>query len=151
MHHDLDIHPIPEEQAPLFINEPWLMDGTLLELGISRDKLKAPEDQPDNIRVYLPLDINREAILRRLDEIIRRYGRATEANETDFSLDVERLISQFEIYDQIWHVRCMAEGGHSRKAIRLVREIIARLEAIPDGCAESFPFGLINRLENEYL
>ena len=43
-HHDLDIHPIPKEKAPLFINEPWLIDGTLLELGIRRELLKAPEN-----------------------------------------------------------------------------------------------------------
>lgn len=87
-HHDLDIHPIPKEKAPLFINEPWLIDGTLLELGIRRELLKAPENQPDNIRIYLPLDINREAILRRLEEIICRYGAATEANESSFCHDV---------------------------------------------------------------
>ena len=150
-HHDLDIHPIPKEKAPLFINEPWLIDGTLLELGIRRELLKAPENQPDNIRIYLPLDINREAILRRLEEIICRYGAATEANEPSFCHDVRQVIAQFEIYDQIWHIRCMEEGRHSQKAIRLVHEIIARLQAIPDGCAERFPFELIEELENAYL
>lgn len=150
-HHDLDIHPIPKEKAPLFINEPWLIDGTLLELGIRRELLKAPENQPDNIRIYLPLDINREAILRRLEEIICRYGAATEANEPSFCHDVRQVIAQFEIYDQIWHIRCMEEDRHSQKAIRLVQEIIARLQAIPDGCAERFPFELIEELENAYL
>lgn len=147
----MDIHPIPKEEAPLFINEPWLIDGTLLELGIRRELLKAPDNQSDNIRVYLPLDINREAILRRLDEIICRYRTATEANESNFCHDVNQVIAQFEIYDQIWHIRCMEEGCHSQKAIRLVREIIARLQAIPDGCAERFPFELIEELENVYL
>ena len=45
----------------------------------------------------------------------------------------------------------MEEGRHSQKAIRLVQEIIARLQAIPDGCAERFPFELIEELENAYL
>ena len=150
-HHDLDIHPIPKEKAPLFINEPWLIDGTLLELGIRRELLKAPENQPDNIRIYLPLDINREAILRRLEEIICRYGAATEANESSFCHDVRQVIAQFEIYDQIWHIRCLEEGRHSQEAIRLIQEIIAHLQAIPDGCAERFPFELIEELENAYL
>ena len=150
-HHDLDIHPIPKEKAPLFINEPWLIDGTLLELGIRRELLKALENQPDNIRIYLPLDINREAILRRLEEIICRYGAATEANESSFCHDVRQVIAQFEIYDQRWPTRGMEEGRHSQKAIRLVQEIIARLQAIPDGCAERFPFELIEELENAYL
>ena len=61
------------------------------------------------------------------------------------------MIAQFEIYDQIWHIRCMEEGRHSQKSIRLVQEIIARLQAIPDGCAERFPFELIEELENAYL
>lgn len=25
-HHDLDVYPIPKEKAPMFINEPWLID-----------------------------------------------------------------------------------------------------------------------------
>jgi hypothetical protein len=34
---------------------------------------REPEDKPDNIRVYIPLDINHNAILRRLDRIIAVY------------------------------------------------------------------------------
>ena len=113
--------------------------------------LREPEAQEDNIRVYIPLDLNRKAILRRLDDVIQRYGIARESNESSFSLDVKRVISQLEIYDQIWHIRHMAEGKHSRNAVRLVQEIIQRLEAIPDGCAECFPFELIDRLKAEYL
>lgn len=62
------------------------------------------------------------------------------------------LVSQIEIYDQIWYVRHMTENGHhSRKAVELVREFIARLEEILDGCAEVFPFELIDTLRKEYL
>ena len=42
-------------------------------------------------------------------------------------------------------------GEHSREAADLVREFIARLEEIPDGCAEIFPFELIDTLREEYL
>ena len=41
--------------------------------------------------------------------------------------------------------------GHSRKAIQLVREFIEILEKIPDGCADPFPFELIDELKEEYL
>ena len=41
--------------------------------------------------------------------------------------------------------------GHSRKAIQLVREFVGILEKIPDGCAELFPFELIDELKEEYL
>lgn len=31
-HHRLDPYPIPKERTPLYVNEPWLADKTLLEL-----------------------------------------------------------------------------------------------------------------------
>lgn len=72
--------------------------------------------------------------------------------EIEFSIDVGMIISQLEIYDQIWFVRHMPKKGeHSREAKELVTEIIARLEDIPDGCAECFPFELIDELKQEYL
>ena len=40
---------------------------------------------------------------------------------------------------------------YSQKAKELVKEFIARLEEIPDGCAEMFPFYMIDRLKKEYL
>lgn len=91
-------------------------------------------------------------MLRRLDYIIMRYGEANERNELDFSFDVSMLISQIEIYDQIWYVRHMPEkGSHSMEAVELVKEFIDRLKKIPDGCAELFPFELIRELEEEFL
>ena len=95
-HHDLDIDPIPKESKPLFINEPWLIDRSLQwirETGY--DPTPLPDD--DNIRVYLPMDICKSAILRRLADVISLYGQAAEANEMDFSYDVNSLISQIDI------------------------------------------------------
>jgi hypothetical protein len=48
------------------------------------------------------------------------------------------LISQVEIYDQLWYVRHL-------------KEFIVNLEEIPDGCAEIFPFELIDELKEEFL
>lgn len=147
-HHTLDVYPIPKDKAPLYINEPWLLDRSLLEIS---NGCAEPEQEQDNIRVYIPLDINKNAILRRLDLLIVHYEEANEKNEIDFSIDVDMLVSQIEIYDQIWYVRHMPEiGDHSREAVDLVREFIARLEEIPDGCAELFPFELIDTLRKEY-
>lgn len=56
MHHKLDVYPIPREKEPMFINEPWLIDKTLL--GYPMDRAQ-PDKEDDNIRVYIPLDINR--------------------------------------------------------------------------------------------
>ena len=36
-HHRLDPYPIPKERTPLYVNEPWLADKTLLELPPNRE------------------------------------------------------------------------------------------------------------------
>ena len=154
-HHDLDLYSIPKEKEPLFINEPWLVDGSYRWI---EDWKKEPETEPDNIRVYLPLDLNAEAIMRRLRCMIDHYGEANEHNESDFSYDVDRLINQIEIYDQIWQVRDgLVEAdhdgritGHSAKAVELVKRFVAELVKIPDGCAELFPFETVDGLCEEY-
>ena len=75
------------------------------------------------------MDICRSAVLRRLTDIIARYGAATEANAMDYPYDVDMLISQIEIYDQIWFVRHHpGQGRHSVKAIELVRAFVGKLE-----------------------
>ena len=76
-HHKLDPWPIPKDKTPMYINEPWIIDKTLLEYEAHID----PEEEDDNIRIYAPLDLNRKAILRRLDRVIAHYEEANEANE----------------------------------------------------------------------
>ena len=148
-HHSLDVYPIPKEKTPMYINEPWLIDKSKYEL-CTRDK--NPEKQEDNIRVYVPLDLNKKAILRRLDTLITSYGEANWKNESNFEQEVMMLIEQIEIYDQIWYVRHMPKkGNHSKEAIELVEEFVACLEEIPDGGAETFPFEIIDELKEEYL
>ncbi len=147
-HHSLDPYPIPKDKNPLYINEPWLIDKSIYEMPPRIE----PENEGDNIRVYVPLDLNKKAILRRIDNIIASYGEANEKNEWRFSEDIGKIISQIEIYDQIWFIRHMPdEGRHSGEAIELVEDVITKLEAIPDGCAECFPFEKIDKLRKEYL
>lgn len=145
--HQLDVYPVPKDKSPLFINEPRLIDRSL-DYSVSSE----PDSDDDNIRIYIPMDLNKEAILRRLDSVIAHYQEANEENEMDFSVDVNMLISQIEIYDQVWYVRQMpSEGVHSQRGKELVAEFVARLEEIPDGCAECFPFETIDMLKEEYL
>ena len=147
-HHQLDPYPMPKEKDPLFINEPWLTDKTLLDYPLNRE----PEEMVDNVRIYIPLDLNKDAIIRRLDSLIYHYGEANEGNESEFRVDVNLLIYQIEIYDQVWYVRHMPkEGRHSKEAIELVEAFVKKLEEIPDGCAECFPFETIDELKREYL
>ena len=148
-HHDLDIHPIPKEKTPLFINEPWLVDRYIFDYG---DRNKEPDSVEDNVRIYVPIDLNKEAILRRLDYIITEYGEATEENEMNYSAAVRHLLNQVEIYDQVWFVRhYTGESKHSREAKELVKAFIQNLKEISDGGAEIFPFEMIEDLEEEYL
>lgn len=136
-YHKLDPWPIPKDKTPMYINEPWIIDKTLLEY----EEHIEPEEDDDNIRIYAPLDLNRKAILRRLDRVIAHYEEANEANEMEFGVDVNMILFQAEIYDQIWYVRHMPkEGKHSAEAVTLIKEVIERLESIPNGCAECFPF-----------
>ena len=147
-HHTLDPYPIPKDKSPLFVNEPWLIDNTLFGYTYQAE----PAGNEDNVRVYVPLDLNKESILRRLDGLIDRYCEANEGNESDFRSDVDMLIAQIEVYDRIHYVRNMPDkGDHSIEAVELVKEFVAHLKNIPDGCAECFPFETIDELKNEYL
>ncbi len=39
--HDLDPYPIAKDKAPLFINQPWLIDKYLFDYS---DRIKEPEN-----------------------------------------------------------------------------------------------------------
>ena len=57
-HHLLDPYPIPKDKGALFINEPWLADKSLNGYRTGTD----PEKKNDNVRIYVPIDLNKEAI-----------------------------------------------------------------------------------------
>ena len=81
MHHTLDTKPVPEKV--LYINEPDLADASINYYGCGNQK---EESQADHIRVYVPLDLNADDILRRLRFLVCRYGEANERNEFYFSM-----------------------------------------------------------------
>lgn len=136
--------------APIYVDEPWLIDQSMLENYASEMAKTAAGE--DNIRVYIPLDINRRAIRRRLNAVIIRYGEVSEKNECEFSTDVDMVLSQLEIYDRILCERGASKAGnHSAKVVDIVREAISVLEEVPDGCACQYPFETIAELKREYL
>jgi len=148
-HHRLDPYPIPKDKEPLYVNEPWLIDRSLY---YQEEANLEPDKAADNIRIYVPLDLNADAILRKLRAVINRYGIANENNEMSFGADVDMIISQIEIYDRVWYLRNNpVEGNHSKEGIELVKKFVEILERIPDACAECFPFDTIERLRAEYL
>ena len=82
--------------------------------------------------------------------IFWKYGDVSEANEAPFRSEVETLVSQVEIYDQVWFVRDGDSGNHhSGKATAIVKEMCLWLVEHP-GCGETFPMDLVEELRREY-
>lgn len=111
MHHDSDIHPIPE--IVLYINDPSIAD-TAFGYETEEQQQKALTGEihsdggivsDDNVRIYVPLDLNANQILSRLQQIYRVMGSPNDMNEMEFSCEVGKIISQLEIYDQVWVAR----------------------------------------------
>lgn len=81
-HHELDIKPVQESVT--YINETWIADAMIHAPHDDHNPDDLIPDQPDNIRVYIPLDLNKDSILRRLGGIIHTYGSVSESNETSY-------------------------------------------------------------------
>lgn len=73
----------------MYIIEPWLIDKSLSEIETQIES----EDEKDNLRIYVLIDLNKKAIMNRLWRISSNYEKASEENESDFRLDVDMLIS----------------------------------------------------------
>ena len=162
MRHKLDYKPIPEDV--LYINELDLADSVPYETNIEMEKAltgKCKEEggvlPDDNVRIYVPIDINADAIMRRLHLLFVTMDYPTEYNESAYSFAVRRIISQLEIYDQVCVTRNFENsvqkelGGvrHSREGIELARRIADYLEE-NDGTAELFPWDEIEKLRKEF-
>lgn len=88
-HNTFDSHPVFRDQSPLFVNDPGVADITF---SFREGFYSADETVPeDNVRIYVPIDLSREMILRRLNYVIARYGEATEANEFALNCDVRQM------------------------------------------------------------
>lgn len=162
MRHKLDIHPIPEKV--LYINEMSLANPMVCkttpeyEKAISGDTISRGGVLPDdNVRVYVPMDLNADNIMRQLYALYDALGSPDDNNESLFSAVVTKLISQLEIYDQVWVTRDLAhavqkvdgEVFHSRQGIELAQKIVDFL--LRDvGIAERFPLNEIEKLKEEF-
>lgn len=76
-------------------------------------------------------------------------------NEMEFFYEVGKIISQLEIYDQVWVARDLKnavrieERLHSTKGIELTKKIINVLME-DEGCAECFPYDVVDELKAEF-
>lgn len=161
MHHDLDIHPIPEKV--LYINELGIAD-TVFYYNTEEQHQKALTGRThtnggilpdDNVRVYVPLDLNAAQILTRLQQIYQIMESPDDTNELEFSYQVGKIISQLEIYDQVWVARDLGnavrigEHLHSKNGIELAGKIVSILLE-DEGCAECFPYDVVDELKKEF-
>ena len=162
MRHKLDIHPVPEEV--LYINELSLAENVPYETKQDMEKAvtgKCVRDSgilpDDNVRIYVPMDLNADIIMWQLYSLFGSLGYPSASNESVYSSAVRKIISQLEIYDQVWSARNVGEtvqkedGGvrHSRKGIESAGKIVKFLED-NDGSAECFPYDEIEELKNEF-
>ncbi len=161
MHHNLDINPIPERV--LYVNDLTIAADTPYQLQGELDKAMTGKQRKDggilpddNVRIYIPLDLNAENILYQLQSIFQKLGSPSWDNENTYTVETGKIIAQLEIYDQVWAARghfdtISNEPGvkHSREGIELARKIVKYLEE-KDGTADSFPYELIDELREEF-
>ena len=162
MHHKLDTHPIPEKV--LYVNELNLVTSNQYEMLTDYEKALTgkriseggilPED---NVRIYVPMDLSAESIMRQLHILYAQLGSPTESNEYQYYSEMRKLVSRLEIYDQVWVVRDSGhavqktDGGslHSQQGIELAKKMVNFLLE-DEGCAECFPFEFIKELKIEF-
>ena len=161
-HHKLDIRPIPEEV--LYVNDLSLTGALTYETKDDIEKAVTGKKKSeggilpdDNVRIYVPMDLNADGIMCRLYALYALLGYPAESNESAYYSGVRKIITQLEIYDQVWMVRKVEEsvqkanGGdrHSRKGIELARKIVKYLEE-NEGTAECFPYDEIEELRGTF-
>lgn len=132
MHHKLDIHPIPTDV--LYVNElslarkvPYETRDTMDKALTGRTKSNGGILPDDNVRIYVPMDLNADIIMWQLYSLHSTLGYPDEKNESAYCSG--KVISQLEIYDQVWAVRKLGDtvqkedGGvrHSHQGIELTK------------------------------
>lgn len=160
MSNKLDNHPIPKDV--FYVNDINLANGT--QYGLTADYEKAKTGKTikeggilpdDNIRIYIPLDLNSDSIMAELEYLYYSLGEVCENNEFVYCSGVRKIIQKLEIYDQAMlkskKSKPVKKGeiSHSEKGIKLANDIVKYL-AYNEGCAECFPYDEINELNKEY-
>ncbi len=160
MSNKIEDHPIPEDV--FYVNDINLVGGIQYELIADYEKAKTGKTikeggilPDDNIRIYIPLDLNSDSIMAELEYLYYSLGEVSENNEFVYCSGVRKIIKKLEIYDQAMlkskKSKAVKKGEifHSIKGIKLAKDIVKYL-AYNDGCAELFPYDEIDKLNKEY-
>ena len=101
MHHNLDIHPIPEEV--LYINDMDLLEPNYYELKEQIKKAASGKTieqggilPDDNVRIYVPMDLNADMQVRRTKNAIGQLDRLEEQ-----ILSLTRYLEVFEAAERL--------------------------------------------------
>ena len=148
----------------LYVNELSLAGEALYETKQDMDKALTGRTKSnggilpdDNVRIYVPMDLNADIIRWQPYSLHSTLGYPTERNESAYCSGVGQVISQLEIYDQVWAARSLEDtvqkedGGvrHSHQGIELAKQIVKHLEEI-EGTAECFPYDEIQELREAF-
>ena len=164
MHHRLDIQPVPEKV--IYINELNFLSPDLYGTDDECKRALTGKKQSeggilpeDNVRIYVPMDLNEDYIMYRLHILETALGDSDESNESWYLSGVQQLMDQLEVYDQVWVARDLlhalqkssGEKYHSQKGINLAMKIVGCLEAeAENSVAESYPFEIIEMIKEEF-
>lgn len=109
----------------------------------------------DNVRIYVPMDINQEQILFKLESIFDELGELTWRTESDYAVRVWQLMTLLKVYDQ----SLIAQGSfptvqtgetvHSKLAIETAKKM-CRILIRNEGTGDTFPYDEIAELSQEY-
>ena len=113
-------------------------------------KLELRSQPEDNVRVYIPLDINENAILRRLHHIFWKYGDVSEATRLRFAAKWKPWSLKWR-YTTRFGLRAtgIVETITAEKLRHSCKRLCSWLMEHP-GCGERFPMDLVEELRREY-
>lgn len=161
MHHKLDNHPISSHA--IYVNDlrfandvPYESEAELEKAITGKIKTEGGIIPDDNVRIYVPMDLNADAIMHQLYMLYDALGPVDEGNEFHYSSGLARIILQLEVYDQAWIARetgkdnqAFSAIGHSLRGIMLAKQLVKYLKA-NEGVAECFPYEEIEELKEKF-
>lgn len=160
MRYRLDNYPVPEDVY--YINDVSLIERvpyeTVNEIMMAANGKIISEGgvlPNDNVRIYVPLDLNENGIMYHIYGLFDDLGDPTEENEMAYSVGVGKVINWLEIYDHIWIIKDVeniiqkGEVRHSRKGVELAKKIVKYLQE-HEGITECFPYEEIERVNRMF-
>lgn len=156
-----EVTEIPEDA--LIVND-LSITGFSEDFGWKDDDLKLLEGKKiseggllpeDNVRIYVPMDINQKLILFKLELLFDELGELTWRTESEYARRVWQLMTLLKVYDQ----SLIAQGSfptvqtgetvHSKLAIETAKKM-CRILMRNEGTGDTFPYDEIAELSQEY-